>query len=227
MTLKLAEKVHLVDNVWAFRFHPSSPLRWVAGQFIQVDLPHSHPDDEGTSRWFTISSAPYEKIVQITTRVTDTTFKQALAAMPIGGELRLLEMPDGDFVWEETTKPVLFIAGGIGITPFYSIIKQRVHDRLPLSVSLVYSGRTDQLPFKDEFAAWAAVDPRFRVEYVIGERLTAEGLVRAYPNLTEMLVYVSGPEPMVESLGDQLKAAGLPEAQLKQDFFPHYTEKNF
>ncbi|HET8670947.1 MAG TPA: YHS domain-containing protein [Candidatus Saccharimonadales bacterium] len=78
--LKLIEKEVLVDNVWAFRFEPTAPLEWIAGQFIRVELPHDNPDAEGTKRWLTVSSAPYEEIIQITTRVTGSTFKQALAA---------------------------------------------------------------------------------------------------------------------------------------------------
>jgi ferredoxin-NADP reductase len=76
--LILKEKENLVDNIWAFRFEPSAPLDWSAGQYIRVDLPHDKPDAEGTKRWFTISSAPYEQIVQITTRITQSAFKQAL-----------------------------------------------------------------------------------------------------------------------------------------------------
>lgn len=225
--LKLLEKENLVDNVWAFRFEPTTPLTWVAGQFIRVELPHDNPDAEGTKRFFTVSSAPYEEIVQITTRVTESTFKQALAVLPIGDRLPLLEKPDGDFVWEASDKPLVFVAGGIGITPFRSILKQRAHDHLPLNVTLIYGNRTDDIVFKDEFDSYAQADSQFNMQYVTGEPLTAAKLVELVPNLNASLVYVSGPEPMVEALGDQLKAAGLPESQLKQDFFPNYNESNY
>ncbi|HKR81454.1 MAG TPA: FAD-dependent oxidoreductase [Candidatus Saccharimonadales bacterium] len=229
MPLKLVEKEHLVDNVWAFRFAMSEPFTWTPGQFIRVELPHNNPDKEGTKRWFTVSAAPYQGIVQITTRVTDSTFKQALSNIPIGGEdLQLLEKPDGDFVWQDSQLPLIFVAGGIGITPFYSIIKQRVHDGQPINVSLIYGARSeDTIPFKDEFDHWHSEHPEFTVTYVAGEPLTAEKLASIKPGLNQSLVYVSGPEPMVEALGDQLKAAGLPESQLKQDFFPNYTEQNY
>jgi ferredoxin-NADP reductase/YHS domain-containing protein len=225
--LKLIEKENLVDNVWAFRFEPTTSLTWEAGQFIRIELPHDKPDAEGTKRWFTVSSAPYEGIVQITTRVTGSTFKQALAALPIGDRLPLLEKPDGDFVWQGSDKPLVFVAGGIGVTPFRSILKQRAHDNLPLSVTLVYGNRTDAIVFKEEFDKYTTQDSEFKVQYVTGEPLTATKLSELVPNLNFSLVYVSGPEPMVESLGDQLKVIGLPEAQLKQDFFPNYTEASY
>jgi ferredoxin-NADP reductase len=228
MILKLIEKEHLVDNVWAFRFQPNEPLVWTAGQFVQVELPHDNPDGEGTQRWFTNSAAPYEGILQITTRVTDTTFKQALSKLEAGDEaLQLIAAPDGDFVWEDTQRPLVFVAGGIGVTPFRSILKQRAHDDLPLNVTLVYGSRTADVPFKDELDQWAAKDSQFKITYVAGEPLTAEKLASLVPQLHESLVYLSGPEPMVEALGDALKTQGLPEAQLKQDFFPNYNEHNY
>jgi ferredoxin-NADP reductase/YHS domain-containing protein len=226
-TLTLKEKEHLVDNVWAFRFTPSAPLTWTAGQFIRVEQPHDTPDAEGTKRWFTISSAPYEKIVQITTRVTESTFKRALSSLTLGGKLQLLEQPEGDFVWEDSDKPLIFVAGGIGITPFRSMLKQRANDSLPLDVTLIYGNRTDAIVFKDELDNYVAKDSKFTVRYVTGEPVTAAKLIELAPSLRSSLVYVSGPEPMVEALGGQLKAAGLPEVQLRQDFFPNYTEANY
>lgn len=227
MALQLIQKIHLTDNVWSFRFKPSESFTWEAGQFIRVELPHDHPDAEGTKRWFTVSAPPFEGVVQITTRVTKSTFKQALSKLPIGGELQLLEKPDGDFVWVDTDKPMVFIAGGIGITPFHSILAQRAHEGRPLAITLIYSNRTDAIAFKDEFDAMAQKDPRLKIHYVIGERMTPQKLASLDPQLNDSLVYLSGPEPMVEALGDQLRAAGLADAQLKQDFFPNYTEQNY
>lgn len=228
MTLTLIEKEHLVENVWAFRFQPSKALTWTAGQYVHVELSHDSPDNEGTERWFTNSAAPYEGILQITTRVTESTFKQSLAKLEKGSEaLKLLEAPEGDFVWEDTDLPVIFVAGGIGITPFRSILRQRVHDNQRLNVTLVYGSRTPDAPFKDELDQWSTADETLRVHYVVGSRVTAESLAGLIPNLSACRVFISGPEPMVEALGDDLKAHGLTEAQLKQDFFPNYNESNY
>lgn len=228
MLLTLKEKEHLVDNVWAFRFEANQPFSWTAGQFVRVELPHDNPDKEGTKRWFTNSAAPYQGILQITTRVTDSTFKQALSKLSEGDSaLQLLEKPHGDFVWQDSELPILFVAGGIGVTPFYSILKQRAHEQLPLNVTLIYGGRTADVPFREELEQWVASDSQFKVKYLIGTPLTADSLATLQPDINESLVYLSGPEPMVESLGDQLKAHGLPEAQLKQDFFPNYTDSNY
>lgn len=225
--LSLSEKQQVAGNAWSFRFTPSQPLTWRAGQYIWVELPHEHPDAEGTRRWFTISSAPYEQIVQITTRITDSSFKQALQALPMGGELELLEKPDGDFVWQDSPLPLVFVAGGIGITAFHSILKQRIHDNLPLTVTLVYGNRDTDIPFKDELEQWATDNPQFKIHYATGMPLTTESLLEIEPNLNQSLVYISGPEPMVKALGDTLMHQGLPQSQLRLDALPHYSQQNF
>ena len=227
MILKLVYKENLVDNVWAFRFQPSKLFAWTAGQYVRVELPHDNPDEEGTKRWFTNSAAPYEGVLQITTRITNSTFKQALARLIKGGELQLIENHEGDFVWQDSELPIVFIAGGIGVTPFYSILKQRTNDQLPIDVMLIYGARSEAIPFKEELAQWAVNNADFNVKYVLGEPLTVEKLTELEPSLNLSLVYLSGPESMVEALGKSLKAHGLPEAQFKHDSFPNYNEQNY
>ena len=226
-TLTLKENEHLVDNIWAFRFEAQEPIPWTPGQFIRVELSHDNPDDEGTKRWFTISSTPHDGYIQITTRVTDTTFKQALAALPIGGTINLVERPDGDFVWQESDKPLVFVAGGIGITPFYSMLKNRGHSGQPVSATLIYNGRTDDLPFKADFNEASKRHPEFHVHYIIGEQLTVDKLTKLVPELAQSEVYVSGPEPMVEALGEQLRANGISDQNLHEDFFSHYNKDTY
>ncbi|HJM04136.1 MAG TPA: hypothetical protein QF549_00670 [Candidatus Saccharimonadaceae bacterium] len=226
-TLRLKEKEHLTDNIWSFRFTAAQPFSWTPGQFIRIEIPHENPDGEGTKRWFTISSTPHDGFIQITTRITNTTFKQALAALEVGDEAQLIEQPDGDFVWQESDRPLVFVAGGIGITPFYSILKARGHSGQPVSATLIYSGRTDDLPFKAELDEASRRHSEFTTHYVIGELLTTDRLAQLVPNLNVSQVYISGPESMVEALGKQLKENGLASDNLHQDFFPHYSEETY
>jgi ferredoxin-NADP reductase len=226
-TLRLIEKEHVLDNIWAFRFAPSEPLVWTAGQYVSVELPHDNPDGKGTKRWFTISSAPYEKIVQITTRVTDSSFKQALAKLRIGDELQLLDKPHGYFVWQQSDRPLVFVAGGIGVTPFRSMLKQRMHDRLPLTALLLYSSRTPEVPFKDELQQWMKADPNLKVHYIVGAPLTAARIAEIVPGLHESQVYLSGPQPLTAALSDALLEHGLRDAQLNRELFPAYTKNNY
>jgi len=223
MALTLIEKAHAAADIWTFRFRSDEPLVWEAGQYVQVEVPHENPDEEGTERWFTNSAAPYEGVMQITTRVTGSTFKQALSRLEPGDRIELTQDPEGDFTWEETDVPVVFVAGGIGVTPFHSILKQRHHDGEPLEVTLIYGSGSDDVAFADELIGWEEADHSLTVHRVVGEPLTVDVLTRLVPGLTDCLVYLSGPEPMVEALGEALREAGLPDPQLKEDFFPGYT----
>lgn len=143
---------------------------WEAGQFVRVELRHDDPDDEGTTRWFTNSAAPFEGVMQITTRVTGTTFKQALSQLEPGDAIELIENPDGDFTWEETDVPIVFVAGGIGVTPFHSILKQRRHDGEALAVTLVYGSGSDDVAFADELCEWGEADHSLTVHRVVASR---------------------------------------------------------
>lgn len=228
MKLTLASKSHLIDNIWAFIFTPEEPLQYEAGQYIRVQLPHDQPDDEGIKRFFTNSAPPFEDVVQITTRVTQSTFKQALSQLEVGDDsLEMIKPPEGDFLWRESDKPLILVAAGIGVTPYYSILAERVHDDQSIPARLLYNGRTDALPWKQEFAALAAANPEFSVDYLIDDRVTVDFLQQKYPELMESVVYLSGPEAMVDDLGEKLKSDGLPEDQLMQDWFPHYDETSF
>ena len=227
MELELISKENVIDNIWTFRFGPSEPIDWVAGQYAEVELPHDNADDGGTKRFFTNAAAPYEGVYQITTRISQSSFKQALRGLIVGDKsLKLMSGPSGDFVWQDSDMPIVFVAGGIGITPFHSIIKQHVHEGQSIPLSFVYGSRTADVAFRSKLDEWAT-SSALRVNYVVGERVDANKLATLIPNLNASLVYVSGPEPMVEVLGDDLKANGLPASQLKQDFFPYYDETNY
>ena len=228
MTLTLTKKEHLIDNVWSFVFAPDAELAYEAGQYVRVKLPHEHPDDEGIKRFFTNAAPPFEGVLQITTRITGSTFKQALAALEPGNtSLELIKKPEGDFLWRASDKPLILVAAGIGVTPYYAMLAERVHENLPISATLLYNGRTDALPWKDEFGALADAYPEFSVEYLIGSHLSGDVLAERYPALKESLVYVSGPEKLVDTLGEQLQAAGLTGEQVVQDWFPRYDDSNY
>jgi ferredoxin-NADP reductase len=96
-----------------------------------------------------------------------------------------------------------------------------------MAVTLIYGNRDADIPFNDELEQWAAADPQFRVHYLTGMPLTSESLAKIEPHLNRSLVYISGPEPMVKALGDELIRHGLPQSQLRLDALSHYDQHNF
>ena len=212
-------------DVKSFIFQPSKPLIWKAGQYLHYMLHHEPTDDRGSDRWFTLASAPFERHVMITTRFAKgkgSTFKKTLKALKLGDSIEVSDV-DGDFIVEDRDKDYVFIAGGIGITPFRSIIKEMQHKRVPLRVTLIYASRHAHVVYRKELEIAAKQNPHFSLHYVFSpqriDRLTIRKLV---PNLKKPLFYISGPEPMVESTGKLLQKIGVPKNHIKQDWFPGY-----
>ena len=226
MRLRLTRKFAEAGNAKSFRFRPERPLSWQAGQYLKYTLPHEHPDDQGTSRYFTIASAPYEGEVQITTRISQSSFKRALDALEPDDGIEA-EGPSGDFAWREAEVPHSWIAAGIGITPFHSILAERIHRGLPLPVRLLYANRDEKVIFRETLEAWAGARAAFELQFVISERLGAELIRERLGGLERGLVYLSGPEPMVEAIGAALIDTGLDEDRLQRDWFPGYTETTY
>ena len=229
MRMKLIERRPEVPGVETFIFEPTEPATWKPGQFLHYVLHHEPTDERGSDRWFTVASAPYEGHVHITTRFINdgvdgqqSSFKKALKALEVGGEAMEVSDVDGDFTVEDPNGEYVFIAGGIGVTPYRAILKQLDHDGAALNVTLLYGNRDENVPFKAEFDEIASRQPGFKVSYLIGTRLDEAAIRAAIPDLTKPIFYVSGPEPMVEAMHGTLRALGVPAERLKGDWFPGY-----
>jgi ferredoxin-NADP reductase len=225
MKLTLRERKQETPDVESFIFSLTEDLIWKPGQFLHYVLHHEPTDDRGSDRWFTIASAPFEKKVMITTRFDATrssTFKKTLQELKLDEQIEVSDL-DGDFVLGDADAKHVFIAGGIGVTPFHSILKEADHTGQKLDVTLLYANRDEHAPYKIEFDEFAVRNPKLRITYFIGERIDEAAIRKAVPDLKTPLFYVSGPEPMVESFGVLLKNMGVPSAQVKQDWFPGYA----
>jgi ferredoxin-NADP reductase len=227
MKLTLKEKRHELSNITTFVFAPPEPLSWDPGQFLHYTLPHDSPDDRGIERWFTISSAPFEHNIQITTRLNaerSSTFKTALAALEPGDQIEA-DAPEGDFVVSDPNRNHIFVAGGIGITPFRSILAQLNHDNQPINVELLYANRDENdIPFKEELESIASTHDNFHITYFIGDQKIDEATLRDFGQKAEdPIYYVSGPEPMSDAFKVVLRETmGLDKPHSRFDAFPGY-----
>jgi ferredoxin-NADP reductase len=226
MKLKLAARKPESPGVESFIFKPEEPLAWKAGQFLHYVLNHSPTDDRGSDRWFTIASAPYERHVMLTTRFASkqgSTFKKTLKALKPGDAIEVSDL-DGDFIVSDPKKQYVFIAGGIGITPFRSVLKQAEHQGKRLRVTLLYANRKTVAAYKKEFDAMAKRNSHLKIHYLFHpQRIDREIVKELVPDLKKTLFYISGPEPMVESIGKMLQQIGVPQKRIKQDWFPGYS----
>jgi glycine betaine catabolism B len=229
MYVKFAHSEGIAQNILTFWFEPEKKPDYIAGQFIEMFLPHPNPDERGIKHWFTLSSSPTEPLISITTKFTpgrSSTFKQTLRALKPGDSIRIIE-PMGDFVLpKHKATPLLFVAGGIGVTPMRSMVKWLQDTGERRNITLLYAASSaDEFVFTDLFKSYGVKltqiikdpGPDWTGEKGIlsPERILAE----ARP---ESLIYVSGPEPMTEALVDGLKEKGVKEHRLVTDYFPGY-----
>lgn len=216
MKLRFERRKHETSDVWSYFFVPLDPIQWTAGQSIRLELPRK---TLGVSeRRFTIASAPSEQHVQITTRVSDSRFKQLLHELEPGTIINAHNI-DGDFVWDDTIQNPIFIAGGIGITPFRSILAEAIAQDNQVDVDLLYSSKDEPVVFGKEFEEWQ--QPGLDIHYST-ERLSSHD-VTALEDWENRMIYISGPEAMVSALRTELVKAGVQEKNIKTDQFTGYS----
>ena len=228
MRLILKDRKPEVPGVESFIFEPKEQLSWKAGQFLHYVLHHEPTDDRGSDRWFTVASAPSEGHVMLTTRFAEkneSSFKKALKGLKIGEAIEVSDV-DGDFLVENMDAEYVFIAGGIGITPFRSILKELEHAGKKIHATLLYSNRDEYIPYKEELDALDANNPHLKIVYIVGGRIDETAIRKAASELQKPVFYISGPEPMVNALNDMLKGMGVPEINFKGDWFPGYTAED-
>jgi ferredoxin-NADP reductase len=205
------------------------------GQYFFVTLPDiGYQDEKGLRRHITVVTSPNERgVLGLCTRLRDTAFKRSLAELPLGAEVEV-EKPKGDFVLpRETDQPYVFIAGGIGITVFRSMLRYIAEEGLPHRVTLVYSNRDrESAAFLDELAALEHDNPNLHLVLTMtddpaweGERRRIDAdLLRDHldDELASFIYLVAGPPAMVEAMEKTLRDAGVPEEQLRPERFSGY-----
>lgn len=225
MKLTLIDKKEEVPNVASFIFQSETPFSWSAGQFLRYHLDDPNTGTESMDRFFTIASAPFEKNLMLTTRFSPgdgSTFKKDLQELKIGDHIEAQE-PAGAFVIKDPDQNYIFIAGGIGITPFRSILLDLDHNNLPINVTLLYANRDQNIVYKDTLDQLVQKYPSLKIYYIIDPQRIDEQTIRSLiSDIRHPVYYISGPKPMVEAMEKILAGIGIPEDHIKHDYFPGY-----
>jgi glycine betaine catabolism B len=147
-----------------------TPLNHTAGQFAFFDIGGVYNDPKGPIRHFTISSSPTENFIMFSTRIRDSPYKKRLSTLEEGTKVKV-RGPEGQFVLhQDYSKPAVFLSGGIGVTPFRSMIKYVTDKQLPLQIVMFDSNRNpDNILFKREFDDWAKINNNLKIIYTISE----------------------------------------------------------
>lgn len=234
---KLRGREQVAQGTTAFHVDKPAGFSFKPGQAIDIVLPGSAAGDAQSARHtFSLVSAPFENELVVTTRMRDSAFKHALGALPIGASIAI-EGPFGSLtLHNDRDRPAVFIAGGIGITPFMSIVAQAAEDGLQQRLVLLYSNRRpEDSAYLAELQELERRNPYF---HLIATMTLMSGSTQAWTGLRgpidEALVkresadlvkpvyYLAGPPGMVEAMRQMLNDAGVNDDDIRSEEFYGY-----
>jgi len=221
----------------AFQFEKPQNFVFKPGQYIDLTLSASQPGlPNGLTHTFSIASSPSDEELVVTTRMRDTVFKQAMSALPIGSRARI-EGPMGSFsLHKNTARPAVFLAGGIGIAPFFSMLSYATAQKLRHTIVLFYANRyLEDAAFIDELWELEHANPRFHFVPILtrtdknyrgwkGEtgHISSEMVVTHVEISRGPIYYVAGPPTMVAAARGTLNDVGVDEDDIRTEEFAGY-----
>jgi ferredoxin-NADP reductase len=234
---KLLNRIEVAEGTMAFHFEKPPGFDFKPGQSSDLTLlDPPETDSEGNVRTFSIASAPFEDQLMFATRMRDTAFKRSLKRVPLGTPVKM-GSPLGSFtLHKNSAKPAVFLTGGIGITPFFSIVQQADLDRLPHKLYLFYSNRRpEDAPFLEVLQKLERTNPNFRFIATMTEMRHSKkkwdgetGLIdqamlsRCLGNLRGPIYYIAGPPAMVTDMRKMLLASSIDEDDIRTEEFAGY-----
>ena len=234
--LTLTNIEHMANDVYDFVFTSDRRFDFRPGQYLEWTLGHRYADDRGNRRYFTIASSPTEERVRLGVKFYNpaSTFKRALGSMKVGSTISASHLSGGFVLPKKRDKKLVFIAGGIGITPFRSMIQYLLDMKEARPVVILYANKTaadvaykdildrarTELGIKTIYSLSAEKDP---IPGMINAPLDARLIAREIPDYRERIFYISGPHGMVDAFKHTLVSMGVSRFRIKSDFFPGFV----
>lgn len=234
---RLVSRHVVAERTVALRFEKPPGWKFRAGQFLDMTLiAPSETDAEGDRRSFSIASAPREETLLVATRLRDSAFKRELTKMPLGAVVTLAG-PSGDLTFDRNAaRSAVFLAGGIGITPFRSMVLHAANERFLQHIFLFYSNRRpEDAPFLDELQALEKMNPNYKL---IASMTAMEQSHRSWHGETGMIdkamlarhlkdavspvYYIAGPPGLVKGLHTTIRETGVADADIRAEEFAGY-----
>jgi ferredoxin-NADP reductase len=233
----LLGRTEVAEGTMAFQFEKPKDFVFKAGQYIDLTLLRSQPGlSNGLTHTFSIASSPSDEEILVTTRMRSTVFKQALSILPLGSGVRI-EGPMGSFsLHNNTSRPAVFLAGGIGIAPFLSMLSYATGEKLRHPIILFYANRyLADAAFIDALWKLERANPRFRFVPILTRmanndggwkgktgHISAEMLLTQVGVVRGPIYYVAGPPTMVAAARQTLSEVGVDEDDIRTEEFSGY-----
>lgn len=237
LAVKLKSREEVAEGTMAFRFERPAGWAFKAGQSLDMTLlDPPETDAEGNTRAFSVASAPQEDFLMIATRMRDTAFKRTLKTLPLGSTVKI----DGPFgnltLHNNAVKGAVLLAGGIGITPFRSMVFREAREKLQHRIYLFFSNRRpEDAPFLEDLRALERENPNFKL---IATMTQMEKSKRAWSGETGLIdqkmlskylkdaaspvYYIAGPPGMVKGLREVLNKGRVDDDDIRTEEFSGY-----
>ena len=201
------------------------------GQYMMMEL-DVKDSEKGNTRPLSIASSPTEDFLLFSTKISQSAFKQKFNSLKVGDKVKL-KGPMGIFTLKENAQQIIFLGGGIGITPFRDMIKYAGDKKLPIKLTLLYSNKTPaDIVYKEEWGVFEGENPNLKVVNTITDNASGwagktgrinEDMIRDFCNdLNNTLFYICGPPGMVDGLSNLLKTMSIPLQNIKIEKFVGY-----
>ncbi len=239
--IALKGKKQIAKGTMAFIFEKPEGFSFKAGQHVRMTLLNPPETDiRGNSRFLTLANTPEDKDLIVAMRMTDSAFKRVLGQMKIGEKVLiqiLLGIPHGAFaLQEDSSKPAVFLVGGIGIVPAYSMIKEATDKKLPQKIYLFYSNRRpEDAPYLEDLKIFEERNPNFKLIATMTEpqksKIAWNGetgfinksmLEKYVDDLDSPIYYIAGLTEMVNAMKKLLNDLGVSEENIKAEDFSNF-----
>jgi len=234
---KLLSRHEVAERTMAFHFEKPAGWTFKAGQAMDITLlAPSETDAEGNTRTFSIASGPHETTLMVATRLRDTAFKRVLKTMPLGAAVKI-EGPSGNLTLHNNAKrAAVLLAGGIGITPFRSIVFRAAKEKLPHRIFLFYSNRRpEDAPFLEELQTLEKENPNYKLIASMTEMeksqrpwhgetglINTDMLAKYLKDTVSPIYYIAGPPEMVKGLHTIVNKTGVDDDDVRTEGFAGY-----
>ena len=235
--LYINKKIKVAKNTLDFVFIPDKPLSYLPGQYMEWTLPHDRTDFRGSRRYFTLASSPTESNLRLGIKFYNdsSSYKKKLIDGD-EGTLLIASHVSGDFVMPKNkSEKLVFIAGGIGITPFRSMVKYLIDKNEKRDITLLYfAGNSDDFAYKEIFEE-ARAKLKINVFYFMSQDdaktfgnysykgvISGDLIKKMVPDYSQRKFYICGPTAMLTATNDILLGLSLTKKKIVKDYFPGY-----